>query len=117
MGGILGSVGVGLHTPNRGVRYSDHHDRIQDIEPIPVAPDCPGPTAIRAGRAYSPNLNLIERLWKFLRKKALNRWLKTFEEMQAAVAGVLDRLGDYRDELSTLMTERFAIVEVERSVA
>ena len=37
--------------------------------------------------AYSPNLNLIERLWKFLRKKALNRWLKTFEEMQAAVAG------------------------------
>jgi hypothetical protein len=23
--------------------------------------------------AYSPNLNLIERLWKFLRKKALNR--------------------------------------------
>jgi transposase len=67
--------------------------------------------------AYSPNLNLIERLWKFLRKKALNRWLKTFEEMRAAVAGVLDRLGDYRDELSTLMTERFAIVEVERSVA
>src|SRR4051812_40329288 len=67
--------------------------------------------------AYSPNLNLIERLWKFLRKKALNRWLKTFEEMQAAVAGVLDRLGDYRDELATLMTERFAIVEVEQAVA
>jgi transposase len=67
--------------------------------------------------AYSPNLNLIERLWKFLRKKALNRWLKTFEEMQAAVAGVLDRLDDYRDELSTLMTERFAIVEVEQAVA
>ena len=67
--------------------------------------------------AYSPNLNLIERLWKFLRKKALNRWHKTFEEMQAAVAEVLDRLGDYRDELSTLMTERFAIVEVEPAVA
>jgi transposase len=67
--------------------------------------------------AYSPNLNLIERLWKFLRKKALSRWLKAFEEMQAAVAGVLDRLGDYRDELSTPMTERFAIVEVEQAVA
>jgi len=67
--------------------------------------------------AYSPNLNLIERLWKFLRKKALNRWHKTFEEMQTAVAGVLDRLGDYRDELATLMTERFAIVEVEQAVA
>ena len=67
--------------------------------------------------AYSPNLNLIERLWKFLRKKALNRWHKTFEEMQGAVAEVLDHLGAYRDELSTLMTERFAIVEVEPVVA
>jgi transposase len=67
--------------------------------------------------AYSPNLNRIERLWKFLRRKALSRWHVTFEEMQAAVAGVLDRLGDYRDELSTLMTERFAIVEVEQAVA
>jgi transposase len=67
--------------------------------------------------AYSPNLNLIERLWRFLRKKALSRWHVTFEAMQGAVAGVLDHLGDYRDELSTLMTERFAIVEVEQAVA
>jgi transposase len=67
--------------------------------------------------AYSPNLNPIERLWKFLRKKALSRWHVTFEGMQAAVAEVLDRLGDHRDELSTLMTERFAIVEVEPAVA
>jgi transposase len=66
--------------------------------------------------AYSPNLNLIERLWKSLRKEALSRWHVTFEGMQAAVAEVLDRLGDYRDELSTLMTERFAIVEVEPGV-
>src|SRR3954452_7906928 len=67
--------------------------------------------------AYSPNLNLIERLWKFLRKKALSRWHETFEEMQGAVAEVLDRLGDYRDELATPMTERFAIVEVGQAVA
>jgi transposase len=67
--------------------------------------------------AYSPNLNLIERLWKFLRKKALNRWHEEFEAMQGAVAEVLDHLGEYRDELSTLMTERFAIVEVEPAAA
>jgi transposase len=67
--------------------------------------------------AYSPNLNLIERLWKFLRKKALSRWHVTFEGMQTAVAEVLDRLVDYRDELATLMTERFAIVEVKQAVA
>ena len=67
--------------------------------------------------AYSPNLNLIERLWKYLRKRALSCWHRTFEGMQAAVAEVLDRLDEYRDELATLMTERFAIVEVEQAMA
>src|SRR5215212_4962813 len=61
--------------------------------------------------AYSPNLNLIERLWKFLRKKALNRWHKTFEEMQAAVAEVLDHLERYRSELDSLMSEEFHILK------
>jgi transposase len=55
---------------------------------------------------YSPNLNLIERLWKFLRKRALSRWHKTFEAMQAGVSEVLDHLSDYRQELGTLMTRR-----------
>jgi transposase len=61
---------------------------------------------------YSPNLNLIERLWKFLRKRALSRWHKTFEAMQAAVSAV-DHLSDYRSELNTLMTEEFHIVAKE----
>jgi transposase len=57
--------------------------------------------------AYSPNLNLIERLWKFLRNKAFTCWHKSFEDMEAAVSKVLDHLEDYRDELETLMTENF----------
>jgi transposase len=57
--------------------------------------------------AYSPNLNLIERLWKFLRKEALQRWHATFEDMQQAIAKVLDQLGRYEEQLATLMTERF----------
>ena len=57
--------------------------------------------------AYSPNLNLIERLWKFLRKKALQKWHASFEEMQQAIADVLDNLDRYHGELDTLMTERF----------
>ena len=60
---------------------------------------------------YSPNLNLIERLWKFLRQRALSRWHPTFEAMQEAVSEVLDHLGDYRPELETLLVERFHIVE------
>src|SRR5262249_42292417 len=36
--------------------------------------------------AYSPNVNLIERMWKFMRAQALCRWHKTFADMQAAVS-------------------------------
>jgi transposase len=61
--------------------------------------------------AYSPNVNLIERLWKFLRAKALCRWHKTFADMQAAVSEVLDHLEDYRGELQALMSERFHIID------
>lgn len=61
--------------------------------------------------AYSPNVNLIERMWKFLRAKALSRWHKTFADMQAAVSGVLDHLEDYRGELRALMTETFHIID------
>lgn len=57
--------------------------------------------------AYSPNLNLIERLWKFLRQEALQQWHATFEDMQQAVADVLDHLERYEAQLATRMTERF----------
>jgi transposase len=59
---------------------------------------------------YSPNLNLIERLWKFLKRKALSRWHKTFADMQAAVSQVLDHLADYGAELASLMAENFHII-------
>jgi hypothetical protein len=49
-------------------------------------------------------------MWKFLRKEALSCWHKTFEEMQAAVARVLNHLHEYRKELDTLMTEEFQIL-------
>lgn len=59
--------------------------------------------------AYSPNLNLIERLWKFLKKHALSDWHINFEAMQQAVASVLDHLESYADELKTLLSERFQL--------
>jgi transposase len=59
--------------------------------------------------AYSPNLNLIERLWKFLRKNAFCRSYDSFEAMQRGVADVLDNLPKYHSQLDTLMTEDFHI--------
>ena len=57
---------------------------------------------------YSPNLNLIERFWKFLRKQVLrNTYYATFAEFRAAIQRLLANLDTYAEELSTLMTERF----------
>ena len=59
---------------------------------------------------YSPNLNLIERFWKFLKRKvARNRYYTTFVEFRDAVQKVLNNITAYRDELSSLMTERFQL--------
>ena len=57
--------------------------------------------------AYSPNLNLIERLRKFLKKHALSDWHVNFEAMQQAVANVLDHLEQHAAELKPLLSERF----------
>jgi hypothetical protein len=59
--------------------------------------------------AYSPNLDLIERLWQFLRKEALQRWHATLEEMQQAAAAVLGHLERYAEQLVSLMPERFQV--------
>lgn len=59
---------------------------------------------------YSPNLNLIERLWKLLRKEAFCRSYDSFEHMQRGVSAVLDHLEKYHRQLDTLMTEDFHIL-------
>ena len=60
--------------------------------------------------------DLIERLWKFLRKEALQKWHPTFEAMQQAVGQVLDDLPRYRKQLETLMTERFHLTPVVSTI-
>ena len=59
--------------------------------------------------SYSPNLNLIERLWKFLKRRALyGRYHPTFAEFQAAIQEVLGGLSTtHARELETLMTLNF----------
>jgi transposase len=59
--------------------------------------------------SYSPNLNLIERVWKFVKKECLASYsLATFEEFTAAIDGCLDRLPSrYKNQMNTLLTHRF----------
>ncbi len=59
--------------------------------------------------AYSPNLNLIERLWKLCKKKVLSVYYAHFDTFMQAVDAFFAHLDRYRDELDTLMTDHFEI--------
>ena len=59
--------------------------------------------------SYSPNLNLIERLWKFTKRRALyGRYHPKFANFQAAIQEILDGIPTtYAQQLETLMTLNF----------
>ena len=59
--------------------------------------------------SYSPNLNLIERLWRFMKRDALyGRYHPTFADFRAAIEDTLDKLPTtHRDKLASLMTLNF----------
>lgn len=67
---------------------------------------------------YSPNLNLIERVWKFIRKKSLNcKYYETFDEFKLAISGCIEKFGgEYREELESLLTWEFQTFPTGESV-
>ena len=60
---------------------------------------------------YSPNLNLIERLWKFMRKKfCKDKYRSTFAKFKAQLDDFFAGLGKHRNELATLLAEKFELI-------
>ena len=63
--------------------------------------------------SYSPNLNLIERLWKFIKRKELyGRYYPRFDEFRTAIQTCLSEVSTiYRTALKKLMTLNFQTFE------
>jgi transposase len=59
--------------------------------------------------SYSPNLNLIVRLWRHLKNKSLqNKHFKNFAMFRAAIDAYLDHLcATCQEELESLLTLKF----------
>src|SRR3954469_12642257 len=59
--------------------------------------------------SYSPNLNLIERLWRFVRKQSLNStWFDSFEQFQGAIDDCLNKMAtEHKQEAASLFAHQF----------
>lgn len=65
---------------------------------------------------YCPNLNLIERLWKFLKKKVRkNHHYKTFKEFKEAIFDFFKNIDLHKNELEGLLTLNFEIIGVNKA--
>jgi len=63
---------------------------------------------------YSPNLNLIERLWKFLKKIVIkNQYYKTFAEFKNAITSFFENIKMYKDSILKLLNHKFEILKAE----
>jgi transposase len=64
---------------------------------------------------YSPNLNLIERLWKLLNEKILyNKYYEKFSDFKDTVLGFVKKLSDppldLKEQLAKRLTESFQVI-------
>jgi transposase len=59
--------------------------------------------------SYSPNLNLIERLWKFVKRKALyNQYYKDYAQFCQSISDCLEQAHTtHKEALDTLLTPKF----------
>ena len=59
---------------------------------------------------YSPNLNLIERLWKYLRKEVISSfYTPAFADFADRIRAFFASIADHETALKSLLTLRFAV--------
>lgn len=56
---------------------------------------------------YSPNLNIIERLWRFFHQKHRDHYFEKFKDFEDTVLSFFQNINQYNNELKTLLTDSF----------
>lgn len=63
---------------------------------------------------YAPNLNLIERFWRFVKDKLVrNTYYEKYKTFRAKTFQLLNHVDQHVDELKTLMVEKLQIVKTQ----
>jgi len=60
---------------------------------------------------YSPNLNLIERVWKFLKKKLKNKYIEKFEDFLLWINNFCKNFEDYHPEIRKIISNKIQIIK------
>jgi transposase len=62
---------------------------------------------------YSPNLNLIERVWKFVKSNVLNAvYIESFDDYCTRISTFLENIEtEFAGEMASLVTEKFQLFD------
>jgi len=62
--------------------------------------------------SYSPNLNIIERLWRFFHEHYRDKYFEKFKEFERSVLYFFQHIHRYDTELKTLLTDSFQTISI-----
>lgn len=66
---------------------------------------------------YSPNLNLIERLWKFVKKQLKKKFISNFEEFITTINTIMDNCSNiYHSNVRQLISNKIQLFNQEQII-
>jgi transposase len=60
---------------------------------------------------YAPNLNLIERVWKFLKSKLKNKYIEKYQDFKLWINDFCENFETYKVEIKKLIADRIQIIK------
>ena len=60
---------------------------------------------------YSPNLNLVERIWKFLKSKLKNKYIEKYKDFKLWINNFFKDFPKYKNEAQKLVANKIQIIK------